>query len=77
MAKGILVAAMDFSACREDEFHYGYDLEHVPEHLRIPQRYAAVCHLASSEVPYSGRVGDAIRAVYLPARRGQNRDLRY
>jgi len=26
MAKGILVAAMDFSAAREDEFHDWYDL---------------------------------------------------
>jgi hypothetical protein len=36
MAKGILIAAMDFSPCREDEFHDWYDLEHVPERLRIP-----------------------------------------
>ncbi len=36
MAKGILIAAMDFSACAEDEFHDWYDLEHVPERLRIP-----------------------------------------
>ena len=36
MAKGILIAAMDFSACREDEFHDWYDLEHVPERLGIP-----------------------------------------
>jgi hypothetical protein len=36
MAKGIPIAAMDFSACREDEFHDWYDLEHVPERLRIP-----------------------------------------
>ena len=36
MAKGILIAAMDFSAGREDEFHDRYDLEHVPERLRVP-----------------------------------------
>ncbi|MGD9618076.1 MAG: hypothetical protein AB7H90_23430 [Alphaproteobacteria bacterium] len=36
MANGILIAAMDFSACPEDEFHDWYDLEHVPERLRIP-----------------------------------------
>src|SRR3954451_25423125 len=36
MAKGILIAAMDFSACPEDEFHDWYDLEHVRERLRIP-----------------------------------------
>src|SRR6516164_2067783 len=36
MAKGILVAAMDFSAAREDEFDDWYDLEHIPERLRVP-----------------------------------------
>src|SRR5438128_6155940 len=36
MAKGILVAAMDFSEAPEDEFHDWYDLEHIPERLRIP-----------------------------------------
>jgi hypothetical protein len=36
MAKGILIAAMDFSAGPADEFHDWYDLEHVPERLRIP-----------------------------------------
>ena len=36
MAKGILIAAMDFSAAAEDEFHDWYDLEHIPERLAIP-----------------------------------------
>jgi hypothetical protein len=36
MAKGILLAATDFSAAAEDEFHDWYDLEHVPERLRLP-----------------------------------------
>ena len=36
MAKGILIAAMDFSAAPEDEFHDWYDPEHVPERLRVP-----------------------------------------
>jgi hypothetical protein len=36
MAKGILIAAMDFSAAPEDEFHDWYDLEHVPERLAVP-----------------------------------------
>jgi hypothetical protein len=35
MAKGILIAAMDFSAAPEDEFHDWYDLEHIPERLRV------------------------------------------
>ena len=36
MANGILIAAMDFSAAPEDEFHDWYDLEHIPERLRVP-----------------------------------------
>ena len=36
MAKGILVAAMNFSDVAEDEFHDWYDTEHVPERLRVP-----------------------------------------
>jgi hypothetical protein len=36
MAKGILIAAMDFSDVAEDEFHDWYDMEHVPERLRVP-----------------------------------------
>jgi hypothetical protein len=36
MAKGILIAAMDFSAAPEDEFHDWYDLEHIPERRRVP-----------------------------------------
>ncbi len=36
MAKGILIAAMDFSTVAEDEFHDWYDLEHVPERGRVP-----------------------------------------
>jgi len=36
MTKGILIAAMDFSAAPEDEFHDWYDLEHLPERLRVP-----------------------------------------
>jgi hypothetical protein len=36
MAKGILIAAMDFAAAPEDEFHDWYDLEHIPERLRVP-----------------------------------------
>jgi hypothetical protein len=36
MAKGILIAAMDFSDVAEDEFHDWYDLEHLPERLSVP-----------------------------------------
>jgi hypothetical protein len=36
MAKGILIAAMDFSAVAEDEFNDWYDTEHLPERLSVP-----------------------------------------
>jgi hypothetical protein len=36
MAKGLLFASFDFSTAYEDEFHDWYDLEHVPERLRVP-----------------------------------------
>ena len=36
MAKGLLVAAFDFSAAAVDEFHDWYDLEHIPERQAIP-----------------------------------------
>src|SRR3954447_26999743 len=36
MAKGILIAAMNFSDVAEDEFHDWYDTEHLPERLAVP-----------------------------------------
>jgi hypothetical protein len=36
MAKGILIAAMDFTDVAEDEFNDWYDLEHLPERQRVP-----------------------------------------
>ena len=36
MPKGLLLAAFDFRTAQEDEFHDWYDLEHVPERLRVP-----------------------------------------
>jgi heme-degrading monooxygenase HmoA len=36
MATGILVPAIDFSGFAEDEFNDWYDLEHIPERLRVP-----------------------------------------
>jgi hypothetical protein len=35
MARGVLLAAMDFSNAHEDEFHDWYDLEHLPERQRV------------------------------------------
>ncbi len=36
MAKGLLFASFDFSTAYADEFHDWYDLEHIPERLRVP-----------------------------------------
>jgi hypothetical protein len=36
MANGILVPAIDFTGFAEDEFNDWYDLEHIPERLRVP-----------------------------------------
>jgi len=36
MPKGLLFASFDFSTAHPDEFHDWYDLEHIPERLRVP-----------------------------------------
>ena len=36
MAKGVLIAAMDFSNVAADEFNDWYDTEHIPERQRLP-----------------------------------------
>jgi hypothetical protein len=36
MAKGALIAAMDFSDVAADEFNDWYDTEHIPERQRVP-----------------------------------------
>lgn len=36
MAKGLLIAAFDFSTAHADEFHDWYDHEHLPERQRVP-----------------------------------------
>src|SRR6202040_1840490 len=36
MAKGVLIAAMDFSNVPADEFNDWYDTEHIPERQRVP-----------------------------------------
>jgi hypothetical protein len=36
MAKGVLIAAMDFTKVAEDEFNDWYDTEHIPERQRVP-----------------------------------------
>ncbi|MBH67398.1 MAG: hypothetical protein CMM58_03505 [Rhodospirillaceae bacterium] len=36
MARGLLIAAFDFSNVPKDEFHDWYDLEHIPEREAVP-----------------------------------------
>ena len=64
MAKGVLVAAMDFSNVAADEFNDWYDTEHIPALARVPgvlcarryrtsasnPKYVALYHLASPGV---------------------------
>lgn len=49
MAKGILIAAMDFSGVAEDEFHDWYDLEHLPERRGVPGFLGAERWIGASE----------------------------
>src|SRR5689334_11032834 len=57
MAKGILVAAMDFTNVAEDEFNDWYDAEHIPERQRVPgflvcQRWIGADHPKQSVATY-------------------------
>ena len=64
MAKGVLIAAMDFSKVVDDEFNDWYDTEHVPALARVSgvlsarrfrtsaggPKYVALYHLTSPAV---------------------------
>src|SRR5438874_9582353 len=64
MAKGILIAAMDFSACPEDEFHDWYDLEHIPERLGVPGFINAERWIGSANgTPWTKRVTGRTRSI--------------
>src|SRR6266481_4641936 len=77
MAKGILIAAMDFSACPEDEFHDWYDLEHIPERLRIPgfinaERWIAVDNPKLALAAYDLDAVDVLKSPPYQAIAGAN-----
>ena len=88
MAKGILIAAMDFSAAPEDEFHDWYDLEHIPALGSVPgtlcarryrgtgatQRYAAIYHFVNPDVPYSSAWKTAANTPWTERMRPHFRD---
>jgi hypothetical protein len=57
MAKGALIAAMDFTNVAADEFNDWYDLEHIPERQRVPgfltlQRWIGVDNPKQSVATY-------------------------
>ncbi|MEL0111675.1 MAG: hypothetical protein VW835_08085 [Rickettsiales bacterium] len=66
MAKGLLVAAFDFSGAHEDEFHDWYDLEHIPERRAGPgfgasERWIGVEEAKTSVATYDLETVDVMR----------------
>jgi hypothetical protein len=53
MARGLLVAAFDFSTAHADEFHDWYDLEHIPERQAVPGFGACERWLGEEESGYA------------------------
>ncbi len=73
MAKGLLIAALDFSNVAEDEFNDWYDREHIPERQRVPgflslQRWIGAADAKQSVATYdladpAVLAGPAYRAI--------------
>src|SRR5258706_311648 len=88
MAKGILIAAMDFSTAPDAEFHEWYNTEHIPALGSVPgtlcarryrgtgatQRYAAIYHFTNSDVPYSSAWKTAANTPWTERMRPHFRD---
>jgi hypothetical protein len=67
MPNAILVPAIDFTGFAEDEFNDWYDLEHIPERLRVPgflacQRWIGVDHQKISVATYELENVDVLRS---------------
>src|SRR6202043_1657422 len=67
MAKGELIAAFDFSNVAEDEFNDWYDLEHIPERLRVPgfagcERWIGTDNQRISVVTYELENADVLKS---------------
>ena len=58
MAKGILIAAMDFSNVSEEEFNDWYDLEHIPERQRVPGFLACQRWIGADNAKHSVAIYD-------------------
>lgn len=68
MAKGILIAAFDFSGAHEDEFHDWYDLEHMPERRAVPgfgacERWIGAANPKISVATYDLNTVDVLRSA--------------
>ncbi len=77
MARGILVAAFDFSNASADEFHDWYDLEHLPERRAIPgfgrsERWISVEHPAVAVATYDLESHDVLLGAAYRAVAGDN-----
>jgi hypothetical protein len=77
MANGILIAAMDFSAAPVDEFHDWYDLEHIPERLRVPgfrnaERWLGIAEPKVSVATYDLDAVEVLRSPAYLAVGGEN-----
>ena len=67
MPNAILVPAIDFTGFAEDEFNDWYDLEHIPERLRVPgflacQRWIGVDQPKISVATYELENVDVLRS---------------
>ena len=77
MAKGVLIAAMDFSNVAEDEFNDWYDTEHVPERQRVPgflvcQRWISAENPRQSVATYDLESHAVLRSPAYQAIGGEN-----
>lgn len=77
MAKGVLIAAMDFSNVDPGEFNDWYDTEHVPERQRVPgfltlQRWIGAENPKQSVATYDLENLDVLRSPSYRAIGGEN-----
>jgi hypothetical protein len=77
MAKGALIAAMDFTNVAEDEFNDWYDTEHIPERQRVPgflvcQRWIGVENPRQSVATYDLESHAVLRSPAYQAIGGEN-----
>jgi hypothetical protein len=80
MAKGLLLAAFDFSTAHADEFHDWYDNEHVPERLGVPGFINAERWIDDSDphihiATYDLEAADVLRSAPYQAVGGANQSV--